>query len=347
MAYTTINKHTEHFNTLIWTGNGNATRSYTGVGFQPDLLWTKNRSASQNYMFTDAVRGLNKIVQSSTDSATITDPSSGYLSSFDSDGFSVQAGSSSTANFNTNSENYVGWNWKANGAGSANTDGTINSTVSVNTTAGFSIVKWTGNGVAGASIGHGLGVVPKLIMVKRLNDTANWTVYHASLGNTHRVELNATGASTSDGGAWNNTSPTSTLFYTGNNLTVGNNGSDYIAYCFAEKTGYSKFGSYTGIDASDNAFVYCGFAPSWIMFKRTDSTNSWGIFDNKRDALNPNQAVLDAENNNAESSGADVDFLSNGFKIRSASGLNGDGQYIYIAFGQSLVGSNNIPCTAR
>ena len=261
-------------------------------------------------------------------------------------------GSGNGGNLNVNSRTYAAWNWKANGAGSANTAGTINSTVSVNTTAGFSIVKWTGNGVAGASIGHGLGVVPKTIMVKRLNDTANWTVYHHKLGNTHRLELNTDTASTSDGGAWNNTSPTSTLFYTGNNLTVGNNGSNYIAYCFAEKQGYSKFGSYTATGSADGNFIYTGFAPKFIIMKRTDTSGyNWVMYDDKRNTYNPWTNLLLPNLNNAEiTSGGAIDFLSNGFKLRSSSGANpttNQGTIIYMAFGQSLVGSNNVPATAR
>jgi hypothetical protein len=329
-------------NTKLYTGTG-STNAQTGVGFQPDWLWLKSRSQAVNHYVFDAVRGVTKGITTNTTSAESTKDSS-WVTSFDSDGFSL----GSEANINTSSATYASWNWKANGAGSANTDGDIASTVSVNQTAGFSISKYTATG-SNATVGHGLGAVPKMIIIKDLEDSggSNWAVYHNSIGNTKFLELNTTAASDTSSGLWNNTTPTSGVFSIGTNSRVNNSGNDFIAYCFAEKTGYSKFGSFTGIDADDNTFVYCGFAPSWIMFKRTDSTNSWGIFDNKRDALNPNQAVLDAENNNAASSGADVDFLSNGFKIRSASGLNGDGEYIYMAFGQSIVGTNNVPCTAR
>jgi hypothetical protein len=260
-------------------------------------------------------------------------------------------GSGSGGNLNVNGRTYVAWNWKANGAGSANTAGTINSTVSVNTTAGFSIVKWTGNGVAGASIGHGLGVVPKTIIVKRLNDTANWTVYHHELGNTHRLELNTNTASTSDAGAWNNQTPTTTLFYTGNNLTVGNNGSNYIAYCFAEKRGYSKFGTYTGNGSTNGTFVYTGFKPAWVVFKRINSTGNWQLLDNKRLGYNPENRTLYPNGTNTDQNEDDADLLSTGFKLRSnGNDSNASGStYIYLAFAaETLVDSTgNIVATAR
>ena len=307
MAYTTINKSTDYFNTVTWTGDNGTSRSITGVGHQPDWTWIKHRNGSSGHHVYDSARGVEKRIRTDTNAAQ-TDVTNG-LTAFGTDGFTV--GNNSAVNGSGNT--FVAWNWKANGAGSANTAGTINSTVSVNTTAGFSIVKWTGNGVAGASIGHGLGVVPKLIIVKRLNDTANWTVYHASLGNTHRVELNETGASTSDAGAWNNQTPTTTLFYTGNNLTVGNNGSDYIAYCFAEKTGYSKFGSYTGNGNADGTFVYTGFKPSFVMIKEVSSSGyQWTIVDNKRSTDNSSSMKwLFPDNSGAETTESTWDLLSN------------------------------------
>ena len=339
MAYTTINKSTDYFNTKLYTGNG-STNAITGVGFQPDLIWIKERSSTSSHNLVDAVRGVTKRI--SSDSTNAEETLSGIVSSFDSDGFTNGADNG----VNENSQTYASWNWKANGQGSSNSDGSINSTVSANTTAGFSIVKWTGTG-ANATVGHGLGQALDMVIVKNRDDSDDWITWHNALAGSEFIRLNLNNAKATGATRWNSTIPTSSVFSLGSSNGSNGNGDDMIAYCFAEKTGFSKFGSYTGIDASDNTFVYCGFAPSWIMFKRTDSANSWGIFDNKRDALNPNQAVLDAENNNAESSGADVDFLSNGFKIRSASGLNGDGQYIYMAFGQSIVGSNNVPATAR
>jgi hypothetical protein len=345
MAYATISKPGLHFNTKLYTGNGSAGNAQTGVGFQPDFTWIKSRSATYNHGLYDVVRGVTKRIVSNNNNAE--DTRADALTAFGTDGFTLGTDNQ----VNANSATYASWNWKAGGAGSANTAGTINSTVSVNTTAGFSIVKWTGNGVAGASIGHGLGVVPKLIIVKRLNDTANWTVYHASLGNTHRVELNDTGASTSDAGAWNNQTPTTTLFYTGNNLTVGNNGSNYIAYCFAEKRGYSKFGTYTGNGSTNGTFVYTGFKPAWVVFKRINSTGNWQLLDNKRLGYNPENRTLYPNGTNTDQNEDDADLLSTGFKLRSnGNDSNASGStYIYLAFAaETLVDSTgNIVATAR
>ena len=343
MAYTTIDKSTGHFNTVLWTGNS-GTQSITGVGFQPDFIWGKVRADNNNtgengHILTDAVRGNTKYLQSNSTNAEATN--SYTFTSFDSDGFSL----GNKAELNSNTNTYASWNWKAGGSGSSNSNGSVTSTVSANTTAGFSIVKFNvGSSGGNITVGHGLGAVPKMIIIKSLTDSYNWDVYHENVGNGNRLILNGNNASSSST-FMSSTSPTSSVFTFKQNHYSNN--ADAVAYCFVEKTGFSKFGSYTGIDASDNAFVYCGFAPSWIMFKRTDSSNSWGMFDNKRDTISPNTACLDAENADEESSVGDVDFLSNGFKIRSASGLNGDGQYIYMAFGQSLVGSNNVPVTAR
>ena len=351
-AYTTVNKAIDYFNTITYTGNG-STNAKTGVGFQPDWLWIKCRSNANGSVLFDALRSTNSL--SSADTSAQADRSGDGFTSLDSDGFTMN-GSGSGGNLNVNSRTYAAWNWKANGAGSANTAGTINSTVSVNTTAGFSIVKWTGNGVAGASIGHGLGVVPKTIMVKRLNDTANWTVYHHKLGNTHRLELNTDTASTSDGGAWNNTSPTSTLFYTGNNLTVGNNGSNYIAYCFAEKRGYSKFGTYTGNGSADGTFIYTGFKPACVIYKGVAGANAvdnWEMVDNKRSTYNGVENVLYPNLANAEGTGVvtRMDLLSNGFKMRtSGNDYNGSGQtYVFWAWAESTLvdSTGKIVATAR
>jgi hypothetical protein len=347
MAYTTINKSTDHFNTKLYTGNG-GTNAITGVGFQPDLVWIKDRDATGYHFWTDAVRGVTKTLFSNTTGAEGTEVNG--LTAFGTDGFTVGAHS----NINTNGRNIVSWNWKAaGGQGSSNTDGSINTTyTSVNTTAGFSISTYSGNGTAGATIGHGLGVVPKMIIVKnKTHAGGNWVVYHESLGNTKAVYLDLTDAS-GTAGAWNNTSPTSSVFTVNDaNALNGSGGRQYVAYCFAEKTGYSKFGSFTGNGNADGTFIYTGFKPSWIMFKRTSAASDWTIFDTKRLTYNVNNLRLEANTTDAEPSGAanKIDILSNGFKMRhsSSSFNNSGGTYIYMAFGQSLVGSNNVPCTAR
>jgi hypothetical protein len=347
MAYTTINKSTDYFNTKLYTGNG-STQSISSVGFAPDLVWIKDRDATGYHFWTDAVRGVTKTLFSNTTGAEGTEVNG--LTAFGTDGFTVGAHS----NINTNGRNIVSWNWKAaGGQGSSNTDGSINTTyTSVNTTAGFSISTYSGNGTAGATIGHGLGVVPKMIIVKnKTHAGGNWVVYHESLGNTKAVYLDLTDAS-GTAGAWNNTSPTSSVFTVNDaNALNGSGGRQYVAYCFAEKTGYSKFGSFTGNGNADGTFIYTGFKPSWIMFKRTSAASDWTIFDTKRLTYNVNNLRLEANTTDAEPSGAanKIDILSNGFKMRhsSSSFNNSGGTYIYMAFGQSLVGTNNIPATAR
>ena len=351
MAYTTINKSSEHFNTKLYTGN-ESTRSETGVGFQPDFTWIKVRSRADPHILTDAVRGTSSQLSSDTTGAQQT--FSNMITSFNSDGFSLGA----NVDVNRNSETFASWNWKAGGGqGSSNTDGSINTTyTSVSTTAGFSISKYVGNDTSGATVGHGLGVVPKMIIVKRLSGSAqNWVVYHASLGNTKRLSLNLTEDVSTDSAVWNNTTPTSTVFTIGNSSKVnGGGGSDsYIAYCFAEKTGYSKFGSYIGNNNEDGAFVYTGFKPAFVMVKITDTqTDNWAMYDNKRNTFNTTTSQrLRANTNAAEgASGSEVDLLSNGFKVHGSDGeINGSGAtYIYMAFAEApLVGSNNVPCTAR
>ena len=347
MAYTTINKSTDYFNTVLYTGNG-GTNAITGVGFQPDLVWIKDRDATGYHFWTDAIRGVTKTLFSNTNGAEGTEVTG--LTAFGTDGFTV----GNHSNINTSGRNIVSWNWKANGQGSSNTDGSINTTyTSVNTTAGFSISTYTGNGTAGATIGHGLGVVPKMIIVKnKTHAGGNWVVYHESLGNTKAVYLDLTDAS-GTAGAWNNTSPTSSVFTVNDaNALNGSGGREYVAYCFAEKKGYSKFGSYTGNGNDDGTFVYTGFKPAFVMVKATSATSDWNIMDDKRAvSFNPNTKELYANSSGAEATGGETirDYLSNGFKLRGTSGgTNGNGvSYIYMAFGQSLVGSNNVPCTAR
>jgi hypothetical protein len=237
MAYTGINKSTDYFNTKLYSGNGASTHAITGVGHQPDFVWIKKRSGTGSHNLVDAVRGVQTAIESNTTGAQGT--YSNNLSAFGTDGFTVGSGSL----VNDNGETFVSWNWKANGAGSANTDGSINTTAtSVNTTAGFSICKWEGTG-ANATIGHGLGAVPKFYIVKNVDATNDWNVYHHDLGNTHRFFLNTTQAAEDNASAWNDTSPTSSVFSIGTNTNVNQSGSTMIAYVFAEKIGYSQFGS--------------------------------------------------------------------------------------------------------
>jgi len=348
MAYTTINKSTEHFNTVTYTGNG-STQNITGVGFQPDLVWAKRRSADGWHFWTDAVRGAGKAIYSNRNDAQFTDSDNSDINSFLTDGFSI----GNNADINGNGQTQVAWNWKAGtGQGSSNTDGSINTTyTSVNTTAGFSISSFTGTG-ANATVGHGLGVAPKVIITKSLANAENWGFYHESLGNTKQLNINTTSAVTGASSAYyNNTSPTSTVFSVGT-ADATNDAANMIAYCFAEKTGYSKFGSYTGNGSADGTFVYTGFKPAFVLLKRTDSDNWWHIFDNKRDEFNLTDKVLYPNKNNAEATAILGDMLSNGFKLRQTDAdVNGSSaSYIYMAFAEEPLVANvgaSIPATAR
>jgi hypothetical protein len=344
MAYTTIKKPSDYFNTKLYTGNG-STQSITGVGFQPDFCWFKRRdNGTANHALQDSVRGVTKFIQSNTTAAEAT--SSNYLTSFNSDGFSL----GSDGDVNDNGANHVAWSWLANGAGSANTDGSISSTVSANTTSGFSIVSYSGNGTGGATVGHGLGSALGLIILK-CRDTAgtSWQMFHKSLGATKSINLEDTAAAATSTAYWNDTAPTSSVFSLGTGGDFNNGSRTYVAYCFAEKQGYSKFGSYTGNGNADGTFVYTGFKPAFIMVKST-GTESWYTYDNKRTTSGGNEVdkYLLPNQNIAEGTFGAWDFLSNGFKARQNwSGNNSSGvTYIYMAFAEEpLVGDN--PATAR
>jgi hypothetical protein len=343
-----IDKPNLHFNTVLYTGNG-STNAQTGVGFQPDWLWVKCRSDANGHQLFDALRTTYSI--SSNETAAEANRASDGFTSLDSDGFTMN-GSGSGGNTNVNGRTYVAWNWKAGGAGSANTDGSINSTVSVNTTAGFSIVKYVGNATSGATVGHGLSVAPKFIIIKsRDTNGLSWRSYHASLGAGKYIELDANAAAVTASNFMNDTAPTSTVFSLGNGTTPNKSGDNYIVYCFAEKKGYSKFGSYTGNGNADGPFIYTGFKPALVIIKPSSYVNSWGIFDNKRPGYNVTKNRLEADNTSAESTALDYfDFLSNGFKVRTSNGhpnTNG-GTLIYMAFAENpIVGTNNVAATAR
>ena len=346
MAYTTINKSSDHFNTVLYTGDGSASdRTITNVGFKPDWLWNKSRSNAYNHYIFDVLRGTNMI---SSNATTAQEDKSPQFSAFTSDGFTIRNDAGSLA-INASGVTFANWCWKANGSGSANSDGSDSSTVSANTTAGFSIVKWTPSG-GNATVGHGLGAVPEMIISFRIDGAQDRFVYHKDIGNTKYVRLNQTTASTTDANAWNNTTPTSSVFSVGSQF----GGSDYIAYCFAEKKGFSKFGSYEGNGNTDGLFIYTGFKPAFVMIKSYNTASRfWTIQDNKRSSSggpNPNDKWLYANTNDAEVDQASnpMDFLSNGFKLRNNGAYQNSNAYIYMAFAEApLVGSNNVPCTAR
>ena len=344
MAYTTINKGSSYFNTITYTGTGSS-NSLTGVGFKPDWVWIKKRNGAVGHRLYDAVRGVQNTLFSNSDDPEATGQTT-TLTAFNSDGFTVI----SESGVNASSDTYVAWNWLGANTTVSNTSGSITSTVSANTTAGFSIVKWTGNNTSGATVGHGLGSVLKMIIVKNLDTYDSWNVYHVSNGNTKRIFLNTTGSTDTTASAWNNTTPTSSVFTIGNNTGVNNSGSNLIAYCFADIKGYSSFGSYTGNGSTNGPFIYTGFKPAFLIAKRTDSTGNWRTRDDVRSPYNPVELVLYPNSTATEVTEDTHDFLSNGFKVRTTGPENNanGGNFIYMAFAENpFVTSGGIPVTAR
>ena len=349
MAYTNIDDPSAYFQTTLYTGNGsNLTVTNDGNSdLKPDFVWTKCRSGASHHTNVDSSRGAGKQIYPNL--AYQEETVSG-VSAFLTDGFTV--GSNGTAN--SNGATYVAWQWKANGGTTAsNTDGSITSTVQANQDAGFSIVTYTGNGSA-STIGHGLGVVPAMIIVKCRNaGSTNWTVYHKNSNATPQnyiLELNNTNAA-ADNDRFNDTAPTSSVFsVNAGSSTVNQNSNTYIAYCFASKQGYSKFGKYVGNGNADGSFVYTGFKPAFVMFKNSNAAFDWTIVDNKREGYNLINKRLTANTPDAEATYNVLDFVSNGFKLRDAYGIwNGSGNtLIYMAFAENpFVTSSGVPTTAR
>ena len=329
MAYTTIDKPSDYFNTVLYSGTGSS-QAITGVGFQPDWVWIKNRTGTNWHTLYDVIRSTTKVLNSNQSEAESTDATG--LTSFDSDGFTHGSG----GNGNVNGGSFVSWNWLASNTTASNSNGSITSSVSASTTAGFSIVTYTGTG-SNATIGHGLGSVPKMLIVKDRSSTENWRIYHASLGNTKEIYLDLNNASATSSTTWNNTTPTSSVFSVGTVHGTNKSSDNYVAYCFAEKKGYSKFGSYTGNGNADGTFVYTGFKPAFIIGKITSDANEWFLIDNKRSTFNVANKSVYANTSAAENTNHDVDFLSNGFKIRDSDGtvnVSG-GSYIYLAFAEA------------
>ena len=350
MAYTTINKSTAHFNTKLYTGDGTTSNTITGIGFQSDMAWFKARSTTDSHFLTDSVRGITKYIRPSATNAEETETTA--ITSLTSDGYVL----STAGNVNDNNVTYASWNWKAGTSVSGNSggSGTAKSyTGSVNTTAGFSIIKYIGNGASGHTIPHHLGAIPQMMIIKNLTTgSTNWMIYHKTMGNTKAIYF--TDASQDiDAGWWNNTSPTSSVFTLGNHANHNANNNSMIAYCFADVKGYSKMGGYKGnnLTGSNSPFIYTGFTPSFLMVKKISDTNHWIIWDNKRSTKNGKNIIdkkLYANINNAENGNDDVSFLSNGFKFNTNTGdWNATEDYLYMCFGQSIVGSNDVPATAR
>jgi hypothetical protein len=315
------------FNTVIYNGNGTELK-VTGVGFNPDLVWVKRRDNAVSYhRLIDSVRGGDKRLASNDTGAETT--ASTLIQSFDADGYTV----GTDTGMNASGDRYVAWCWDAGSSTVSNTDGTITSSVRANPATGFSVVTYVGNTTAGATVGHGLGTAPKMIITKNRDTSTNWWVYHESIGNTKYLELNTTITGTTNTGAWNNTSPDSNVFTLGS--TSPSNANQVVAYCFSEVAGYSKFGSYTGNGSTSGPTVTTGFRPAFVMFKCTDVAGKyWNIYDNTRDVANPINTALYPNTSLADTTAGDVDFTDTGFQLKTTgTGFNQSGaNYIYMAF---------------
>ena len=349
MAYSSISKPESYFNTKLFTGTNGSGQAITGVGFQPDMIWIKHRTDVSDHVLTDAVRGVTKYVRPNAQDAETTNAQA--ITAFGADGFThgTLADIDSTGNV-------CSWNWKA-GTTSGLSGGTITpSSYSINTTSGFGIYKYTGTGSAG-SIAHGLGSTPKMMIVKCTSHSDTWAVYHANVGATKYMELDTTAAQQTSSVPWNDTAPTDSLFTVGTWSATNGSSKTYVAYCFVEKKGYSKFGQYTGNGNDDGTFIYLGFKPAWFMIKSNSNAEAWEIGDNKRDTENVVNNILIADSTGAETAGTSsnrlhCDFLSNGVKLRgNASQANQNGStYIYMAFAEEPLVANvgsSIPATAR
>jgi hypothetical protein len=349
-----IDKPSDYFNTVLYTGTGSS-HAITGVGFAPNWVWIKHRNEANPHKIFDTVRGVGKSLKSNSTDAEATNEENGYVSEFGSDGFTVVSGSTSSNDVNKSSGSYTSWNWKAGGTASSNTDGSITSSVSANQDAGFSIVKYDSTRTPSAvqTVGHNLGVSPDVLIFKNLNETQNWLVWHKDIATDKHLNLNTTSALNTDAGSLNNTAPTSSVFTIGadgrtNSTTEGN---PIVCYAFAEKQGYSKFGSYTGNGSTDGTFVYTGFKPAFVMWKNTTTgSTNWHIVDNKRDTFNIVDKLLLPNGSGSEITQSALDLTSNGFKIKVTNGfVNTSGNnYIYMAFAENpFVSSTGVPATAR
>ena len=324
----------DHFKSVLYTGTGTSGNSVT-VGFKTDWLWIKRRNGNTSHRLIDSSRGADRYLSSDTTNAE--DDATGIFTSFDTNGFTVE-GTGNATNGNTNT--YVSWNWKANGGTtSSNSDGSITSTVQANTTAGFSIVTYTGNATAGATVGHGLGAVPNWYFVKRRSNTGHWEHYHSSNTSAPETEhLRFTDGATEDNNVyWNDTAPTSTVFSLGNQTNVNENANTYVAYVFTQIEGYSKFGGHEGNNSTNGQFIFTGFKPAWVMVKNIDAAGeNWHIFDNARAPTNVIKARLIADGNTQENTNDNIiDFLANGFKWRdNNAGYNNSNTFIYFAFAE-------------
>tara|TARA_A100001515_G_scaffold140139_1_gene135469 strand:+ start:1028 stop:2083 length:1056 start_codon:yes stop_codon:yes gene_type:complete len=351
MAYTSIDDPSVYFQIATYTGNGTDNTAITNDGnsdLQPDWIWIKRTSSSEDHQLADSTRGVTKWLHSNLTNAEST--TTARLKSFDTDGFTLgDAGST-----NNSGDTFVAWQWKANGGTtSSNTDGSLTSTVQANTTAGFSIVTYSNPSTNNNTIGHGLGVQPEIIIFKNTVDTIDWYVASKYLSNytTKYLELNSSDAEATSADGMNSTAPTSSVFSVGGISRTGDSGNEVVAYCFASKQGYSKIGSYTGNGANDGPFIYTGFKPAFLLFKRVPNDRNWVIIDNKRDPHNVASKRLFPDSTSANNALPNlVDLVSNGFKVRHLNVIiNSSGEkYIYMAFAENpFVTSKGNPVTAR
>ena len=342
----------DHFNTVLYDANNQTAQSITGVGFQPDWMWFKQRSRGDSHAWIDTVRGIDKafrlpVIDDEFDNSN----SATLVTAVGADGFTL--GTDAFAWVNYQSDTMVAWNWKAggditdvsgnfikDGVAFTPTQGTIDATaISANTTSGFSIVTYTGSGSAG-TVAHGLSVAPSMVIIKSRTGASvkNWVIGQDQSGFTGQMYFD-TGVFSSNSGSFNNTAPTTSVVSIGTDQTTNGSGATYAMYCFANVEGYSKIGQYSGNSSSDGTFVYLGFRPAFLMIKTTSvSSQYWILRDNKRDAFNDdsNGSSLYANTQDSEGTGnIDIDFLSNGMKMRdNGNNTNGSGTYIYLAFAE-------------
>ena len=356
MTTPTIPNGASYMAATIYTGDGSQTISFSnavnGTAFQPDMVWSKIRTGTtQAIGVFDSVRGTTG---QALDTAATTAEGTwngaassdyGYVSAFNSNGFSVNDGAVATTGGYVNyaTRTYVAWQWKAGGTAVSNTSGSITSSVSANTTSGFSVVTYTGNGTAGATVGHGLGVAPQVIIVKNRGTVTNWQ-FGSSYNNAtspwnYYMRLNTTAAAAAASTIWNNTAPSSSVFTVGTDNEVNFSANTYVAYCWTPIAGYSAFGSYAGNSSTDGPFIYTGFRPRFVMLKASSgTTGNWIMLDTSRDTYNMAVNVLEADVSDAEAALSPmIDIVSNGFKIRrNSAGVNSSGcTYIYVCFAEN------------
>ena len=345
MAYSTIDDPTLYFNTVLYAGTGSE-QTVSGVNFSPGLTWLKSRSNGQPNVLSDSVRGGNKQLYTADTQAETTYGQ--YLKSFNSDGFVLGTDSG----INQSSQTFVSWNWKAGGSASNNTDGNKTISLSVNTTAGFSVGTYAGTG-QDSTIGHGLGAVPDWLMIKnRSSGSRKWQLWHNGLTGTNKyLAIDRSDAELTDSASWDNTAHSNTVWNTYGSGEANQNGENFVCYAWTSIKGFSKFGSYTGNANANGPFIYTGFKPAWIMTKQINGGSSWIVHDNKRDPINTVTEYFTVEENDAAGTLANsFDLCSNGFKVRTSNGdRNSSGDsFAYWAFAESpLVNSEGIPNNAK